>query len=235
MKTLIIPDIHNKYTLAECIIDMEEPDRIIFLGDYFDDYGDTPVDAYNTALWLKTSLNHSNRIHLIGNHDLSYMTNGVKGCIGWNGAKQMFVNKVGINWKLLYHYCFVGDWLCTHAGLSDEFYKAYNQQGLSPSYFIHGLERDPELKFRLYMTSPYRGGHDSHSGILWCDYNEFVDIPNLNQIFGHTQGYLRRILDKVKNAEHICLDTALHDYAVYNGSSIITKKVDRGVENVGKR
>ena len=226
MKILIIPDIHNKYTLAECIIDKEDTDRIVFLGDYFDDWYDTPEIAYNTALWLKTSLNDPKRTHLIGNHDLSYITNGDKSCPGWNGAKQMFINKVGINWKLLRYFTYIDQWLCTHAGLSNDFFNAYNNLGLSPNMFIHKFEINPDIKFRLYMCSPSRGGRDSHSGILWCDYDEFIDIPNVKQIFGHTCGCIRRVIGK--DSEHICLDTALHDYAIYDGNNMIIKKVDRG-------
>ena len=73
-KTIIISDIHNDYFTAEKIIKKENPDKIIFLGDYFDDFDDTVKDSENTAKWLVKSLKQENRIHLIGNHDLSYMT-----------------------------------------------------------------------------------------------------------------------------------------------------------------
>ena len=101
MKTLIVPDIHNKIIEAESIIDHERPDNIVFLGDYFDDFNDSPIIAQQVAEWLKQSLKKPNRIHLIGNHDICYMTNGDQKCSGWDGAKQMFINKVGVNWKLL--------------------------------------------------------------------------------------------------------------------------------------
>jgi len=29
-------------------------------------------------------------------------------------------------------------------------------------------------------------------GPLWCDYDEFVDIPSTNQIFGHTPNLVVR-------------------------------------------
>ena len=61
-KTIIIPDIHNDYFTAEKIIKKENPNKIIFLGDYFDD---TVKDLENTAKWLVKSLKQENRIHLI--------------------------------------------------------------------------------------------------------------------------------------------------------------------------
>jgi len=137
------------------------------------------------------------------------MTNGEQGCTGWNGAKQMFINNVGINWKLLEHYCWAGDWLCTHAGLSNEFYKAYKNNEESINDFLHRYSTDLELRRRLYDVSPSRGGRNAFGGILWCDYDEFVDIPDQKQIFGHTHGPLRQ------TENHICLDTFLEYYAVY--------------------
>jgi predicted phosphodiesterase len=37
MKTLIIPDIHGKSVWKQ-MIEVESPDRIVFLGDYFDSF-----------------------------------------------------------------------------------------------------------------------------------------------------------------------------------------------------
>lgn len=54
-KILIVPDIHNDYHTAEMIIKKENLDKIIFLGDYFDDFYDTVKDAANVAKWLTWS------------------------------------------------------------------------------------------------------------------------------------------------------------------------------------
>lgn len=218
-KVTIIPDIHNDFVTAEQIIKKESPTKVIFLGDYFDQFNDTPTIAYQVAQWLKKSLKDPDRIHLIGNHDISYMTNGDQACPGWNGVKQMFINKVGINWKLLYHYCWAGDWLCTHAGLSYEFYEAYAGSGDSVNNFLETYSQDTESRKRLYDVSPYRGGRDAFGGILWCDYEEFIDIPDTKQIFGHTHGELRQ------TENHICLDTWLKYYAIYENGKMEAIKV----------
>lgn len=34
-----------------------------------------------------------------------------------------------------------------------------------------------------------RGGSNDVGCPLWCDYDEFGDIPGINQIFGHTPNY----------------------------------------------
>lgn len=218
MRTLIIPDIHTRFDIAESIIDKENPDKIVFLGDYFDNWDDSPEIAHQVALWLKESLKDPKRTHLIGNHDISYITNGSNPCSGWNGAKQMFINRVKINWKSLQYYTFVDDWICTHAGVSKEFYDAFNVNDLNVKNFL--LFMKEKYDYRLHMCSYTRGGNDSYPGILWCDYGEFIDIPNTKQIFGHTKGPVRRLEHKNISAEHICLDSALHDYAIYENGKM---------------
>ena len=57
----------------------------------------------------------------------------------------------------------------------------------------------------------------AHAGIVWCDYTEFEDIPNVKQIFGHTRGNIRQ------TDNHICIDTELDYYAVYDSDLKIIK------------
>lgn len=217
LKTLIIPDIHTRYDIAELIIDKVKPDKTVFLGDYLDAYDDSIEIMQQTCNWLHESLKNPDRIHLLGNHDLSYMKPDYR-CSGFSEGKLFALNTTKLDLTKLQHFTYVGDWLCTHSGLSYDFYKAYNPMGLNPSYYIHALEREPELRHRLYQCSPSRGGRDAHSGIVWCDYGEFIDIPGTKQIFGHTLGELR------ETENHICLDTGLHYYAVHQGNNIVTKK-----------
>lgn len=71
MKFLIIPDIHNRYFEAEELIEHFPGHQVVFLGDYFDSFGDNPTVAGKTAAWLRYSIGKG-RIHLMGNHDLPY-------------------------------------------------------------------------------------------------------------------------------------------------------------------
>jgi len=209
LKTLIIPDIHTKFDIAETIIDKETPDNIVFLGDYFDSFYDSLDVTEQTALWLKDSLEKENRIHLLGNHDLSYLHPDTHLCSGYSTGKLWVIKKVDVDLSKLQHYCWVGNWLCTHAGLSNEFYRAYKKENESPNDFLQRHTLDSKLIDRLYDCSPSRGGRNTFSGIVWCDYHEFVDIPNEKQIFGHT----RRNVRQTKN--HICIDTGLQNYAIH--------------------
>ncbi|WP_428323655.1 metallophosphoesterase [Nitrosopumilus sp.] len=209
MKIQIIPDIHNKWYQAEEMIEKEGADKVVFLGDYFDSIGDNMEVTEQTAWWLKKSLEKPNRIHLLGNHDLSYLKGEMR-CGGFDGGKLFIIkNVVKVDLTKLKHYCWVDDYLCTHAGLSNEFYNAHNYHYFEIEKFLEWMIHNNEE--RLYQCSPYRGGQDGIAGIVWCDYDEFVDIPGVRQIFGHTHASDVRI-----EGSHICLDTWLKYYAVYD-------------------
>ena len=203
----IIPDIHNKWFEAEEIIDKCNPDKVVFLGDYFDNFDDTMEIADQTAHWLKRSMKNNKRTHLMGNHDLSYYSESNR-CAGFSEGKLYAINATGVNLGHLTPYCWVDDWLCTHAGLSMDFYRAYNIHDIGVNDFLDYMV--DENMNRLYDVSPFRGGINAYSGIFWCDYNEFQDIPGYKQIFGHTHGEVRQ------TPEHICIDTWLKYYGLYD-------------------
>lgn len=214
---VIIPDIHNKWFEAEEILDKEGDSNVIFLGDYFDDFDDTLETTYQTAEWLKKSMTNPNRVHLLGNHDLSYIDERYR-CSGFSEGKMFAIRNAGVDLTKLQHYCWAGDWLCTHAGLTRDFFSAFNHKNL----YIHEFLDDMVDNYtnRLYNCSASRGGRDAHSGIVWCDYNEFEPIPNVKQIFGHTHGDVR-----LKDDNNICIDTWLEYYAVYSDGKMTIKEV----------
>lgn len=210
MRIQIIPDIHNKWYEAEEIIDKVNPDKVVFLGDYFDSIGDTLETTYQTAQWLKESMKKTNRTHLMGNHDLSYYSEYDR-CSGFSEGKLYAINATGVNLGHLSPYCWVDDWLCTHAGLSMDFYREYNKWS-NVTEFLDNID-----DWKLRQCSYMRGGTSPYSGIYWCDYGEFQDIPGYKQIFGHTHGDVRQ------TPEHICIDTWLKYYGLYD---TYTKKME---------
>ena len=79
MKALIVPDVHMK--LDEMLPHIErhwnehQPDILVFLGDYFDEWGKTgDDDAYlRTVDQLRCIDEHYPTIFLLGNHDIPYL------------------------------------------------------------------------------------------------------------------------------------------------------------------
>ena len=80
MKTLVIPDVHQRVNSVKWILENEkEYDEVVFLGDWFDSFYDPPKVAgfEETCEYLKhLVLEHPNKnkfIFLIGNHDIGYI------------------------------------------------------------------------------------------------------------------------------------------------------------------
>lgn len=213
---LIIPDIHTNFIDAEEIIDKEKPDKTLFLGDYFDSFTDSIEITYQVAEWLKESLEKKDRVHLLGNHDLSYLNQNFL-CAGFSQGKLYAIKKSGVDLNKLKHYWWVDDWLCTHAGLSNSFFNAYRDEDEDVINFLMRYEQ--EQKERLYDRSDFRGGRNAYGGILWCDWNEFEPITNIKQIFGHTNGR------NVRNVnDNYCIDTGGRNYAIYENNEIKIKE-----------
>ena len=122
MKYLILPDIHNRWEIAEKIIKSVKPDKTIFLGDYFDDFGDNPHIIADVADWFHHSVNQKDRIHLCGNHDLHYWFKDNKDmpCSGYEQFKSITINDFVTkqDWeKLKFFYILDNKWLLSHAGV----------------------------------------------------------------------------------------------------------------------
>jgi hypothetical protein len=227
MKTLIIPDLHQPQQLyidaIEKLIADQKADQVVFLGDYFDRWNDTPNDALRTAEWLNESLCDPRRVHLIGNHDASYLWPvEATFCPGFTWEKEATVRAVlGIDAHIRFAFhVWIGEWLLTHAGLSARWV---------PDYLIGpvagGVRVGEQLKKWLVAEEigarsafesdrPHwfaavghmRGGDRGSGGILWCDHRELQPVAGIRQLYGHTPH------EKVRMSENaVCLDTNLGD------------------------
>ena len=127
-KIVVMPDVHQAPNLdqLEQAIARERPDLAIFLGDYFDQFGDSPGDAGRTAEWLCHSLQQPKRIHLWGNHDLPYCypENSVVRCPGFTVEKfEAIQGHLGEpDWQKLRLYPWEGHRLFSHAGWSKHWF-----------------------------------------------------------------------------------------------------------------
>jgi hypothetical protein len=215
MKTLIFPDLHEPPAAVletiESTITGECPDRIVFLGDFFDQFHDGPEDAARIARWLKASLADPRRTHLIGNHDASYFwAYNATYCPGFTWEKRQEICKVMgkdlSRSKFVFH-TWVDGWLLTHAGLSANWYP----EGTSLDRIVKWLDAEARAARKSFAdgkthwfiaVGPKRGGMAPAGGILWCDHRELRPIPGLRQIYGHTPSHEVRW-----SRDHLCLDT----------------------------
>lgn len=238
IRTLIIPDLHLQWKRADLIIKHVAPDKIVFLGDYFDDFGDDYQMNLEMADWLKSSLSNSNRIHLMGNHDIHYAVAApVFCCSGFEQGKWFAIDSTmkEEDWKKLPFYTWVGSWFCSHAGVHRHYYDTYGYAYGRKLEFAEWIKSECQEAFdqmwkhktphRILSAGRSRGGYAKHGGIIWCDVREYSPIEGINQIFGHTPRRQPEWIDGPGNSKSLALDVShAHYYAIHdsNNDSITT-------------
>lgn len=192
---VVVPDIHHKHKRIQNLLDNIEYNKAIFIGDYYDDFHDSDLEAAETTKWLKRSLQNPRHIHLLGNHDLPYYTNG-NGlfCSGYTPWKNQAINKIMTkeDWDKLktFHLQTINNkkFLFTHAGLTNSLLKT-DVENLRA--FLNKADkrfRNNPLDGGNWMTYVgfAVGGDRPKGGIFWCRPREFSPTEGLCQIFGHT-------------------------------------------------
>ena len=89
MRWLILPDIHDKLRRAKQIIEREPHDRLLFMGDFFDDFRTGVTDAADTASQVKLWLNSPNTTSSWAGVSAAPVIRGLGVFAGW----------IGMNWS----------------------------------------------------------------------------------------------------------------------------------------
>lgn len=195
MKTLIISDVHTHYAKAERICQkFKDTHKFIFLGDYFDQFNDTPEINLSTAEWLKHSLEDSNRIHLRGNHDEHYDPRVNLFCSGFSIEKKNAINSLLTieDWDKLKYFHFENDWWFSHAGLTNYWFSEPMTGDIVESY-VQKVIDNAIVKQRMgkpvnaiWAADAYRGGSEAVGSLLWADWRGLLLIEGVKQVVGHT-------------------------------------------------
>jgi DNA repair exonuclease SbcCD nuclease subunit len=122
MKTVFIGDIHGRSIWKE-IVEQEKPDRVIFVGDYFDSFDIPGIDQIHNFKEIihfkKTS--GIEVVLLVGNHDYHYMDMG-ETYSGFQPALKFDIGQLlKENMEHLQMAYSFDNFLCTHAGVSSVF------------------------------------------------------------------------------------------------------------------
>lgn len=203
--TLIIPDLHHRIDQATKIINYVGADEVIFTGDLFDDFNDTPEMVQNSCEWLKWFVNQPNHIMLFGNHDQSYaFPYKTFRCSGYAQWKYFLISDIvdRKTWDKVKWYHFLDNrWLLSHGGLHKfNVPESITKFRKDRQKFIQKLGEwlDDEIQkgFRasargnsswIFNAGRARWGRQRVGGITWCDYTaEFYPVLGINQIVGHT-------------------------------------------------
>ena len=164
-KVLAIGDIHTKSWIIERVAKaISSYDKVVFCGDYADDFSASPQDTINTWRALKSlQSKFLNQINLVlGNHDYIYIYDTPSLQSGYNNITYTLINspenKDLKEWLLKMPITLEIDGVTySHAGITNEWSGAQN---------TNGLWND---------TSP-----------LWARPYGSVTYKNTPQVFGHT-------------------------------------------------
>lgn len=193
MKILVLPDIHGRNFWVEPSKHVDEYDKVIFLGDYFDPYpfeGNTVEDAianFEGIIDFKKA-NEDKVVLLLGNHDMPYFSKEFYGLSSYHCRHSTkFHNTIAAlfdenrEWFKIAHV--EDDVLFTHAGCTSEWlidvftdkYPIKGQQTIDDLVFsLNNLLNTSEgLKF-LYRVGNERGGWDKNGSCIWADVNELL-------------------------------------------------------------
>jgi len=209
MRTLIIPDLHHRTDHADHWLATQRHDRVVFLGDYFDNFGDDVNDARRTAMWLRDRIEKTEDIFLLGNHDVAYMfpRDPQLYCPGFTPAKARGIGEIlrPGHWKRFRLAHAEQGWLLSHAGFHPVWIKEPTVERILSRCDQAMLRAKRHVVDPILGAGDDRGGAQYFGGPLWMDWDNLMPIPGLNQIVGHTpdSAVRKKITRKSRN---YCLD-----------------------------
>jgi len=208
MKTLVLGDTHGRsnWKLA---VHQENPNRVIFMGDYFDSFDITGVEQIQNfkdiIKYKETSFSNigtlkehkTEVILLFGNHDLHYLPEvGNTGTSGYQARiAPSIMQVIDENRKHLQMAYQLDDFVFSHAGISIEFLdQVFSVGGWEVETMVDQLNELFKYKPRLFDFNgmdPY--GDNTYQTPVWIrprslmKANKNILKRRVIQIVGHTE------------------------------------------------
>ena len=193
MKIISIGDIHGRPYWKH--IDINQYDKMVFVGDYVDSFffKDEEILA-NLLDIIELKKNYPDKvILLLGNHDIQYMyLNDGFGCSGFRPSMAMSLKHLFMENKKLFQMAYqIDNYIWSHAGISEVWYE-WNKDEIKEFTEKFEAENLVDAINKMMYTSTNRilhqvgrkrGGRYPVGGITWADRNE----TNNNYLVGHHQ------------------------------------------------
>ena len=201
MKTVIIGDLHG-LSVWKDIVNYENPDKVIFVGDYFDSFNipyDKQIENFLDLIEYKEK-SGGDVILLIGNHDYHYLP--YINDTSTSGYQSKYANLIKHTVEDYQHHLQIAyqfdDFLVTHAGVSEEFMDENFDKWSEDTVVEHlsDLFEYKPNKFLFNGLDPY--GDNTYQTPIWIRPRSLMAANKTSelkrryvQIIGHTQ--VRRI------------------------------------------
>lgn len=210
MKTVAIGDIHGRKIWKD-IINKEKPDRVIFIGDYFDTKEDiTSEEQQNNFLDLVEFKRNSGIevILLIGNHDYHYIDTS-KEYTGFQYGAAVSISYLLRDYlgSLQIAYS-IDNILFTHAGVTERFLQevGYDKKEDLAEYLNELFKYKPRC-FQ-FISSYNQYGDNTFQSPIWVRPYSLMKNSKLNliQVVGHTVHAHIEVMYK-KKSRYYFIDT----------------------------
>jgi hypothetical protein len=205
-RTIIFSDLHLRHAHVDEVLVWEgHYDKVICLGDYFDQFNDTPEQSAGAACWLKRMLADPRNVMLLGNHDMQYVwPNHPSWSWGHTPEKAAAIHAVLTDKDVakLRPYHVDQGILFSHAGFDERLPQVLASHGCSAptcpltlatiTAYIDMVWDSVSMLYSMGRTHPLlepgssRGGIQRVGGITWEDLNSHQPVAGVGQICGHS-------------------------------------------------
>lgn len=193
MKTIVLGDIHGRICWYD-IIEKENPDRIIFLGDYVSTH-DKNISIEQQCSNLEDILNFKegfgeNCILLRGNHDMQHLAYSWAECSGYFPHVAQWMVGIKDRFLRLTQWVYIQDDLVfSHAGITDQFWEYLNLGEPTKDNIlkINELEPSPLFGFTSNRFGDYYGDSPTQP-LTWVRPVTLMEHNiGWKQVVGHTR------------------------------------------------
>lgn len=233
MKTIFLGDTHGR-SLWKDIIAKESPDRVVFIGDYFDSFdikGTEQMFNFKEIIAFKES-NQCEVILLIGNHDYHYYPGGETYSGYQHGAAPAIKQLLEEN-KHHMQMCYqLDNILCSHAGIGHNWLVEQEKyESGSIADFVNDIWNYKPNRFMFYGFDPY-GDNKTQTPIwirpksLLAGNKETFLKKDYIQIAGHTQVNKIDIEGKATGGRYYFIDAIeIGQYLIYENNQFTLGKI----------
>lgn len=206
-KVLVVPDLHGK-TLWKEKADPSRYDKIVFIGDYCDDFFVEDEDIINNLrdIIQFRKDNPDKVVLLLGNHDIQYYygDHGVLyRCSGFRRSYEATMKHIFAADRDLFQVAYkLGDHLFTHAGISEQWWESASayidrhaeligstDKVKDIDKILNHIHQDSKDQYILHTVGYLRGG-SGWGGPTWADLRETsggIAPPGIHQVVGHSK------------------------------------------------
>lgn len=234
MKYLVLGDIHGRECWKD-IIPKENPDRIIFLGDYVSTHdgvdSEVQINNLKEILDLKSSL--QDRVILLrGNHDMQHLGYFWAECSGYDKYVGVEMTKIKEEFLKSTQWLYIKDNIVfSHAGISTEWLRVANISSIEE---INNIEPDERFGFWPCKMSDYYGISPTQPP-TWIRPQTLVEYmpEGITQVVGHSP--VKRICNvsievrekyNIKCPDLWCCDALPEQYLIIENDEFIVKEYE---------